>query len=367
MSVREGFQDKFKELPVPKWKRAPFSEGLFEKVIGEVTVSAKSNSPQVSITSLEDVSEKYYTQLRDLKGANGKSIGEKFDHYISGFGKVGLLVLSNHKQADMPVVKIDYKMEDSNANYPIEQLIVAEEGAKLSVIIDLHAPKAEALQYFGKTKIVTKAGAHVKVVKIQRFESDAHIFDLNVSHVEEGAKLEVIDLQIGGNYKAVSHESNLEGRRAYSEMKSAYYGEGKERLDLSYTMSHQAKQTESVILAKGALAEQAQKVFRGNLFFKTGASESVGKEQEFVTMLSKEAQTDSFPALMCSEDDVIGEHAASIGQVDEEKLFYLMSRGLSEIEAKRLLVKASFDEVIGQIEDDALETILYEEIERRIH
>lgn len=366
MSYKQQYQEKFHEVAMPKWKRSPLSHQVFDSTVAKAAVRIENDNENILVSSLEDVTDEKYIQLRSLKGANHKSLGDKFESYITGFGENALFILSKHTRMEMPIVKVHYKLSESNSNYPLEQLIVAEAGSKLTVIIDLSSTASDVVQYFGKTKVVAYEGAHIKLVKIQRLEDQANIFDLNVSQVEEGGKVEVVDLQIGGGYKAVSHESNLMGRHAYSQMKSAYYGEGNQKLDLSYTMSHQAKMTESVILAKGALADKAQKVFRGNLYFATGASESIGKEQEFVTMLSSEAHTDSFPALMCSEDDVVGEHAASIGQVDEDKLFYLMSRGLSEIEAKRLLVKASFDEVIGEIEDESLENILYTEIERRI-
>ena len=131
-------------------------------------------------------------------------------------------------------------------------------------------------------------------------------------------------------------------------------------------MRHFGAKSESHILSKGALSGNSKKVFRGNLFFETGSVQSVGKEKEVVVLLNDKIKSDSIPALLCSEDDVIGEHAASIGQLDHEKLFYLMSRGLSLEAAKRLVIKASFEEVLMTIGDDGLKSSIEEALDRRL-
>ena len=84
------------------------------------------------------------------------------------------------------------------------------------------------------------------------------------------------------------------------------------------------------------------------------------------TLLNDEIKADSIPTLFCSEDDVIGEHAASVGKVDEAKLFYLMSRGLSENRAKKLIVESSFRPIMDNIDDEKLRDKLFDELERRI-
>lgn len=370
MNHIQTYQHQFAALPLPKWKRSPLPEGIFEQTVAKAHLSIEGEHAKVSVLPLSELySEKKYEDYIDYyqkKGSHLKNLGDKFDSYISGFTPDALLIVSKSRNYEPPVLKLSYHFDESGKNYLLEQLIVAEAGSKLEVIIDLSSAEGKALNYFGKTKIVARNGASVKVVKIQRLDPSGSVFDQNLSIVDEGGSVEVVDVQIGAGYKAVSHESELDGRNSRSEMKAAYYGEASQKLDLSYTMTHGAKQTESVILAKGALADQSQKVFRGNLFFKTGSSESVGREQEFLTLLSKDVKSDSFPALMCSEDDVVGEHAASIGQVDPDKLFYLMSRGLSEGEARRLMVKASFEEIISALGDESLAALVLSEVDRRI-
>lgn len=359
MKDNQKQQDKFHALAIPKWKRSPLPEGLFESPIGKANLQIEGSHPAVRVGS--DLADNLLKASRQ-----DKSLGEKFNTYIEGFGKDTLHIVSKATGFESPKIKLSYQLEEDGHNYLLNQLIVAEPGSKLEVQIDLNSSAGGPVRCFGKTTVVAMAGSVVKVVRLQRLASDAQVFDMTQTFAMEGASLEVIDLQLGSGYKAVSHESELLGAHSRSELKTAYYGEGREVLDLSASMTHSGRQSESVILAKGALADQAKKVFRGNLFFNTGASESLGREQEYVTLLSPSVSSDSFPALMCSEDDVVGEHAASVGQVDTEKLFYLMCRGFSETEAKRLLIKAAFDEIISGIGDSELETLAAAEMDRRL-
>ena len=131
-------------------------------------------------------------------------------------------------------------------------------------------------------------------------------------------------------------------------------------------MIHKGVRSLSNIETKGVLMDESRKVFRGNLYFKKGARASKGVEGEYVLLLDPKVKSDSIPGLFCEEDDVQGEHAASAGQMDKDKLFYLMSRGLSERESKKLIVEASFRPVIDKIPLISMRDMLMEEIERRL-
>ena len=102
------------------------------------------------------------------------------------------------------------------------------------------------------------------------------------------------------------------------------------------------------------------------MYFKRGAAKSEGREGEFAILLDKDVKVHAIPTLFCDEDDVIGEHYASIGKVDEDKLFYLMSRGLSEGRAKKLIVESSFRPILDNIDDETIREHLLDELEKRI-
>ena len=117
---------------------------------------------------------------------------------------------------------------------------------------------------------------------------------------------------------------------------------------------------------KGVLLDNSKKEYKGTIDFKKGSKDSEGNENESVILLSEDAKNVSIPILLCNEDDVRGSHAASAGRIDDKKMFYLKSRGFSEIEAKKIIIKASFSKIIEKIGDVKLQNRIFEEIDRRI-
>ncbi len=135
---------------------------------------------------------------------------------------------------------------------------------------------------------------------------------------------------------------------------------------MEYSVFHKGRRSESILEGRGIVKDKAKKVFRGNLKFERGSAKSKGKEEEFALLLDKGVKADSIPTLLCDEDDVIGEHAASAGSIDQNKLFYLTSRGLSPKEAEKLVILSSFKPILEKIGDKSLEEAVVEEIERRV-
>ena len=117
---------------------------------------------------------------------------------------------------------------------------------------------------------------------------------------------------------------------------------------------------------RGALLGGAEKTFRGTLDFLEGSKGSVGREDEEVMVLSDHVQNRSVPIMLSHEDDVDGHHAVSIGKMDEEKLFYLMSRGLDLAEAQKLVVEANFQPVLDRIDNEELKAEIDAYLQRRL-
>jgi Fe-S cluster assembly scaffold protein SufB len=131
-------------------------------------------------------------------------------------------------------------------------------------------------------------------------------------------------------------------------------------------MNHQGRHSSSEIESKGVLKDKAKKVFRGDLYFQKGAGQSKGSEKEEVLLLDKTVDSDSIPALFSEEDNVEGEHAVSAGQIDEQRLFYLMSRGMSKAEAKQLMVEAAFNPIFDKIPLNDLKGSVINDVKTRI-
>jgi Fe-S cluster assembly scaffold protein SufB len=285
-----------------------------------------------------------------------RSLGPNFEAYVQTHANTGLDI--HFKDNTDEMLWLNFKDEDIIEN----NSIVIEPYKKATVVLSYEGE----MVHHGSTKVLVKEGAELTLIKFQSNSLESQYVDQTLIEVEDRGLIKVIDIQIGSKNMIVNYDTNLKGYQSKCDYKSIYMAADERGLDLSFTANHMGKKSESDILGKGVLSGQARKVFRGTLNFVDGSAQSVGKEEEIVLLLSEKVKADSIPALMCQEDDVIGEHGASIGQLDEEQLFYLMSRGLPESEAKLLVIASGFREILEGITDEKLRLKSLDAIDRRI-
>ena len=171
--------------------------------------------------------------------------------------------------------------------------------------------------------------------------------------VSKGGRIVVALLATGGNF-ASGLDIDLAGDGAKAEVHAFYFGTGKEKIDLNYIIRQRGKNTRAEMNVKGALGGSCDKIFRGTLDFVEGSEGSEGRENEEVIILSDKARNRSVPLMLSHEKAVDGHHGVSVGRIDEEKLFYMMSRGLDERQAKNILIEAAALPALEKIDDDAL-------------
>ena len=180
------------------------------------------------------------------------------------------------------------------------------------------------------------------------------------------ARVEVTAIDINRADSAVELTIDLNGDDSSAEIESVYFGADGRKIDLNYVIRQSGRRTDAVMKVRGALTDRSEKNFRGTLDFQRGARGSVGRESEEVVLLSNDVRNRSVPLMLSHEDDVDGHHAVSIGRLDEEKLFYLESRGLDRAQAERLIVEAAFAPVLERIDDESLRAELDEKIQWRL-
>ncbi len=239
---------------------------------------------------------------------------------------------------------------------------IVPRGKNLKVFLDYHS--TDKVNVYSSYQFEVNENASLDIVRIQRVSDDSACFFETLINVKNNGKVNVHDLQIGSKYKVVNAEVRLEDN-VESSIIPVFIGDNDTLSDFSYTSHHIGRRSTSLIEGKGVLKENAKKVFRGNLHFDEGSSRSVGREEEKCLLFSENVVSDSIPALMCDEDDVIGEHAASIGKFDESKLFYIMTRGFSENEARKIIVRSIFNASLEAVEDEKLREDIINDIERR--
>lgn len=228
--------------------------------------------------------------------------------------------------------------------------------------------KAPALQSYRNGLISIRIGKHaaVEIIKIQNFADTALNFETVRMDVGERARVTVHDIQLGSQKSGVSYSSYMQEDWAEVYIFPLYFVDKTRRMDLEHNLIINGKSTLSEIKARGALKNEAHKVFRGNIFLNKGCSASVARFADNSIMLDKNAVGASIPTIFCDEDDVIGEHAASFAAIDKEKLYYLMTRGFDELSAKKLIIDAAFRPVFNSIPDEAIRNRLNAEFDARL-
>ena len=216
---------------------------------------------------------------------------------------------------------------------------------------------------FLNTKIVIDSNKDNNITIINLTSKDSKSFISIENTVGKGIKSTVNFIELGGIVKVSNYYSINNGENYFN---SLYLGKNTDKIDMNYYMGLNEKNSISNINAQGSLSDKSYKSFKGTIDFYEGSSKSIGKEIENCILLSDEAISRSLPVLLCHEEDVEGAHGVSTGKIDDDKLFYLMSRGISEKESKKLIINANYNTIIDNIPDEEVKDIIKNKINEEI-
>lgn len=294
----------------------------------------------------------------DFKGVNLDMVAMAENSHNAGV----FIHVGEDEEKEMHITHV---LTEENNTLIEKNVIVLEKGAKMNLVMDYSSD--ESVTYSNiLNKISVAEGAELNLIKIQRLNSLSRHLESRFSTVAASGKVNYISVEIGGKEAVINYMTDLKGDEAEGHVKSVYLGFGERILDLSHHMNHFGKRTNSDMIFKGALKDRARKAFRGTLDFKNGSTHSEGNEEEFTILLSPKVKSYAIPLLLCREDDVIGNHAASNGQIDEEKLFYIMSRGMSEAEAKKIIIESHIRPIIDLIPVESIKDIVLNAVENEL-
>ena len=253
--------------------------------------------------------------------------------------------------------------------------ILAKEGSNMTVIMDMAAernvdpertgspsPVGESpaatsrIEHTGlsavQTKLILEKDAKVTLVQIIRNKNAKTVLNDIGAKVADGAKLSVIHLFLGGDKVYNGCRAELIGKKSNFTADIAYTVADGCVLDMNYVALHEGKKSVSEIRTDGVLHENARKLFRGTIDFKKGAAGAVGNEKEDVLLLDDDVVNQTIPLILCAEEDVEGNHGATIGKLDEDLVFYLESRGMALAEIYKMMAKARIDAVLRFVPDE---------------
>ena len=231
--------------------------------------------------------------------------------------------------------------------------MVAEDGAEVTVFDRYGSTdtKADGVGHLVDAVVELLIGdnAHVRYLSVQ--EQGAHTWQvaLQRAHLGRDASLKSSVVALGGSYARLRSESLLAGSGAESDLTAVYFGDGHQMLDFRTLQDHDAPNTRSDLLFKGAVEDTAQSVYTGLIRIRPEAQKSVAFQTNRNLVLTEGADARSVPNLEIEADDVKCSHASTVGPVDEEQLYYLATRGVPPEEAERLIVLGFFDDVFDRL------------------
>jgi Fe-S cluster assembly protein SufD len=292
---------------------------------------------------------------------------EKFAAHNAAMWKHGLLVhVPRGVELDKPLyVRIANAVEGGSLFWRL--LIVAEPESRFALIEEYASASPELSAYTNAAvEVVVKDAAKVEYVSVQNLSRGTWHFASHHARVERDAELDWVAGGFGSAKGKVRIQNDLAGPGATSRVTGAYFADGTQHLDYDTFQEHIAPSTTSDFAFKGALRDTASAVWRGMIRVEEGAQKTNAYQENRNLLLSKTAHADSIPGLEIMANDVRCTHGATLGQVDRDQLFYLMTRGLTRSEAERLIVRGSFQDVLDRVELEPVRDALANALEARI-
>lgn len=244
--------------------------------------------------------------------------------------------------------------------------IIAEESQEVSALFDTNEMVASGASRHTIIKIRAEKDSIVNIYYVARSHEEEKALTDITADLMESAQVNLIQIEAGAKDAVTNYVANLIGDKSRTNVESVYFADGDNRIDIFYNINQMGKETDSNILVNGALKDRAKKTFKGTIDFKRGSIGSTGSEEEFATLLDDEVRSIAVPVLLCQEDDVEGVHAASAGKIDQDTLFYIMSRGINEEEAKKVIVETKLAPTIHKLPDEKLRDEVWGQIEARM-
>lgn len=234
--------------------------------------------------------------------------------------------------------------------------VVAAEGSELDLAISIDAACGADQAAFAGSALRVFAGERSRVNVTVYLTCGAGVTCVEDSGfvLDDDARVTVRHVVLGGSFTATGLAADLRGDRSRIDIDTSYLGAGADERDFNYIVRHRGKKTECNLDANGVLTGTSKKILRGTIDLMHGAKGAQGNERETVLLANKGVDNKTVPMILCDEDDVAGNHGATIGHVRPEQLFYMGCRGLSEKQAEELFISAKLEDAAITAPDEQM-------------
>jgi Fe-S cluster assembly protein SufD len=274
-----------------------------------------------------------------------------FPALVESLGIDGILLyIPKNVKIDKPLHSLLWGSAEKTA-YLSHVIVVLEEDAEVVYIHETASPdeNTQPAMHAGIVEIHVGENARLQFVELQSFGKNVWNFSNERARVENNGSIEWIFGAIGSHLTKNFTDLDLVGEGAVGKMSGFYFTNGNQHLDHDTQQNHLAPHTTSDLLFKGALLDNSRSVWQGMIYVAPQAQKTDGYQANRNLVLSKNARADSIPGLEILADDVRCTHGATVGKIDQDEVFYLLSRGIPRKEAERLIVEGFFDPIMQRI------------------
>lgn len=246
-------------------------------------------------------------------------------------------------------------------------LVVLEEGAEATFMAETASTDLDAGGlHCGSIELIVEKNARLRYVNLQNWGSKVWHFAHQMGHVAEAAGLQWTIGALGSRLAKVNQHVALTGKDAEAQVNGVMFTQDKQHLCYNTHQHHQAEFCQSDLLYKGALQDTSRTVWRGMIKVDEAAQRTNAYQRNDNLMLATTARADSIPGLEIEADDVRCTHGSTSGRVDDQQLFYAMTRGFTRQEAVRMIVTGFFQQVFDRITIESVREALGEAIGQRV-
>lgn len=299
-------------------------------------------------------------KISEFKYGNGKILENQIKE------KSNKQIQINSPKNEEKELQLNFELSKENQHLVENIEINLEENSKSTVILKFFSIEDIYSYHNCNLRVNAKKCAKMDIIILNMLNNKSNNFISIENNLEENADIKYTIIDFGGKNSVTNYYSNLKGDNSKNTLNTIYLGNEEQIIDLNYIMECYGKKTNANIDVKGAINNNCKKHFKGTIDFKKGSKKAVGDEKEYCTILSDTAKSISLPILLCTEEDVEGSHSSACGKINKNELFYLMTRGLTKQEAQKLIIRAGFNEIIENIQNEEIKKEILEQIDAKL-
>lgn len=335
----------------------------------------RANSLSVTVPNHADAG-KVYLPLPRLFERIECGMGQEVTDYVESQSfKSDFYNVPARTKRDEPIVVAVSAAQNQCANTGI----IVREGAEATVVIAAFAGDVDGDAPTGSdanddalptsaalTRIVVEAGAKLHLIEMLGVnEGQQHLESVGLE-IHQDAAVDVKQYALGGSTIGLGLTANLVGAQARLDLNNRYHATHEETLDINHLVRMRGTSTRALLTESGVLNEASKKTLRATIDLVRGAKDAQGNEIETVMILGDDVVNKTMPAILCDEDDVAGNHGATIGSVSPEQLDYLAARGLSHQAAEQMFIRALFEDAIINAPEEISHRVAVERCEAEL-